>query len=760
MKELYTVSKSKQRIEVMEKLNAEIMFGDDFDDSQMLHAKGVESKYPHAKILSINTEKAEKAEGVACVLTAKDLPGEKVMGEDVQDQYIFADDKVRHKGDIVALVVAETYEQAEAAAELVEVEYEVLPAITDMHKAIGNEQVVSDMYLDNICSECHIHKGDLDKGFEESDIIVENEYKTGYQEHSYLEPEVVMAFPGRLDDEVVVMGNLQNLYMPRLSISRCLNLPLSKVTIRACASGGSFGGKLESPESMAVRAAAAALKTKRPVKYKLTRDESIRESHKRHPFDFNVKIGADKEGMIKAISVDSIADGGAYVIMSPGIIFKAVSLGAGAYNIPNVYCHSVAVMTNNIPCGSCRGFGNPQGIFARECAIEELAEKAGISPYMLRKKNILKTGDKNGSGQVMDFHVVGAEDTLDAVAKALDYEEKYWKYKKENPRKTIRRGVGLSLSLRGNSVGTGLDDIGRAHVEVLEDGSILLSIGLTELGQGLHTTMAQITAEALGVDFKRVTINESDSSKAPLTGACIASRGTFIGGNAILDAADKINKIIIESLAEHYHRDESEISIKNDKVLIGDETISYEEAVSICYSSGRTPAANGTYKVPELKFDPKTGEGEPFYEYTYSCIGAEVEVDICTGKTKVIKIAAAHDIGRAMNPLHAKGQITGGAIMSMGYGIMEDLGEKNGKTTHDNFDQYSIPTFMDVGEIEPIIIENGGDRGPYGARSLGEPSLDPGAAAYVNAVNNAIGDLGRIRSLPADPMAVIFAVNK
>jgi CO/xanthine dehydrogenase Mo-binding subunit len=760
MKTLATVSKNIRRIEIMEKLNGSILFGDDYDESDMLHAKGVESRYPHANIIEIHTEKAEKAEGVVCVLTAADIPGDKVMGEDVQDQYIFAEDKVRHRGDIVALVVADTYEHAADAAKLVEVDYEVLPAITDMHKAVGNEQVITERYPDNICSECHIHKGNLEQGFGEADIILEERYSTKYQEHAYIEPEVVIGIPGRLSDEVMVLGNMQNLYMPRLSISRCLNLPLSKVTIKACASGGSFGGKLESPESMAVRAALAALKTGRMVKYKLTREESIRESYKRHPFDFDVKIGADKEGNIKAISVDSVADGGAYVIMSPGIIFKAVSLGAGAYHIPNVYCHSVAVMTNNVPCGSCRGFGNPQGIFARECGIEELAARVGISPYQLRKKNILKTGDKNGSGQVMNFHTVGAGQVLDAVARSLDYERKYWKYREKNKGKSIRRGVGLSLSLRGNSIGTGLDDIGRVYLEVLEDGSVLLSIGFTEIGQGLHTTMAQIAAEVLGICVDRITINDSDSSKAPLTGACVASRGTFIGGNAIIDAGGKINSILKEAVAEYYQKKKENIHIENDEVWIGKEKITYERAVEICYSSGRTPAANGTYKVPKLEFNSQTGEGDPFYEYTYSCIGAEVEVDTCTGKTKVIKIAAAHDIGRAMNPKHARGQITGGAIMSMGYGIMEDLGERNGVTSHDNFDQYAIPTFADVGEIDAIIIENPDERGPFGARSLGEPALDPGAAAYVNAINHALGEEAKkIRSLPADLESVLFAAK-
>lgn len=759
MNGFHAVTKNRIRIEVRDKVIGKTAYASDIKIKNLLYAKGVASKYASAKILNIDTSLALALSGVVCIVTANDIPGDKVIGEVVQDQYVFSCDRVMHKGDVVALVAAETYEIACEAAKLVKVEYEVLPAITDVHKAIDNPQVVNPNYPRNICAECHAGIGNVEKGFEEADAIVDEEYNTCYQEHAYLEPEVVLAIPGRRDREMIIKGCTQNLYMTRLSLKRCLNIPLAKATVIATPSGGSFGGKLESPEVMAVRAALVALKTGRPVKYILTREESITQSYKRHPFYFKFKAGATSDGKITALVADSLADGGAYVNMSDGVIFKAVSLGSGPYKIANTYCHSIAVMTNNIPTGSCRGFGNPQAIFARELGLTELAEKVGMSPYKFRQKNILKTGDISGTGQKMDFHKVSALEVLDKVASELDYEQKYWKYKKENEGKTIRRGVGLSLSHRGNSVGTGILDVGRVYIEVEQDASVLLSIGFTEIGQGLHTTMCQITAEALGTDFERVTINESDSSRSPLTGACIASRGTFIGGNAIIDAANKIKNIIAQSISETYNVDIKDIAFYGDEVTFKDKKLTFEKAVECCYNTGRTPASPGTYVVPDLKFDPETGEGDPFYEYTYSCIGTEVEIDTCTGESRVIKTVAAHDIGRAINPEMAKGQMYGGAVMSQGYGLLEDLGMSNGTVYHDNFDEYLLPTIMDVNDVKVIIVENPDNRGPFGARSLGEPSLDPGAAAFVNAVNNALGSLGKIRSLPANLEKILFAGN-
>ncbi len=760
MEQFRAINQNKVRIDVKDKLTGRAVYGADLYMEGMLYAKGVQSRYPHARILGIDTSAALKLPGVACVLTAKDIPGDKVIGEEVQDQFVFADERVLNKGDVVALVVAETMELAQQAAALIKVDYEVLPAVLDMWEAIDHEQVINPNYPRNICSECHAGIGNVEAALAASDVVVDEQYHTCLQEHAYIEPEAVLAIPGPREGGVTVKGCLQNIYMPRLSITRCLKIPMNKATVIAVTNGGSFGGKLESPEVMAVRAALAAIRTGRPVKYVLTREESVEQSYKRHPFSFHVKAGATRDGKITGIYMDSLADGGAYTNMSPGVIFKGVSLGSGPYLIKNTYAHSIAVFTNNAVCGSFRGFGNPQAIYARECCLTELAEKLGMSPYLFRRQNILKRGDLNGTGQLMDFHDVGALDVLDKAAQALEFEDKYWRYKKENAGKSIRRGVGLSLSHRGNSIGTGLLDVGRAYVEVEADASVLVAIGLTEIGQGLHTVMCQIAAEALGIDADRVSINPADSSRSPVTGACIASRGTLIGGSAVVDAAERIKKILKKAIAKKYAVAADTVAFDNGSFRFGGQSLSFEEAVFVCYRCGMTPAANGTYVVPDLPFDEKSGVGDTFYQFTYSCIGAEVEVDMFTGKTRVLKVTAAHDIGRAINPKMAMGQMQGGAVMAQGYSLTENLAFSSGTVGHNNFDEYKIPTMLDVNEVIPIIVENPDERGPFGARSLGEPSFDPGAGAFINAVNQALGKLGKVRELPADLERIIAEAGK
>ena len=752
----HSVTKSKQRVEAYKKVNGETIFANDLEMKDMQYAYGVSSKYAFAWVKNIDTSQAEQAPGVSCVITYQDIPGDVLMGEDKQDQYVLAVDRVITVGDILAVVVADTMEHAKQAGQLVKIEYEKLHELTDLEEAYRSDMVVNPYRNDNLCSQCFIKKGNIDNAFGPENVSVQTHYETTWQEHAYIEPECVVAYPGRRNREVTVIGSMQSIYNPRMSIHKSLQIPLADIRIVATSVGGSFGGKLESPEVMAVRAAACALKCHKPVKYLLTREESMQQSHKRHPFKFDVHVSADQEGKLQGFEALAMTDSGAYANMSPGVAFKAVSLGAGPYVVPNVYCGAKAIYTNNIPSGSMRGFGNPQGIFARECALDELAEKLGMSPYLLRKRNVMHRGDATGSGQIIDFEDIGAEEVLDQVAQKLDYEKKYWQYKKENPGKTKRRGVGLSLTYRGNSYGTGVPDVGRCYLEVQMDGSVRLNIGLTEIGQGLHTVMGQIAAEALMVSDDQVTVSES-TTDAPATGICNASRGTFVGGNAILDAAKKIHECMRDALSETFQCDRRKIRFLLDMVDVDGKKISFKEAAGITFSTGRTPAFTGNYKTPDPVFDEKTGFGDTFYEYTYSCIGAEVEIDTCTGETTVLNVVSAHDAGRIMNPKLAAGQIVGGAVMAQGYALMEDINSVKGYAKNENFDQYMIPGIKDVGRVLPVTVENPNDRGPFGARSLGEPTLDPGLGAFTNAVNHALGELGKVKSSPASLEKVLFS---
>lgn len=756
-----TVGTSVQRIDAIAKVLGTAEFGDDTRLPNMLYCKGVYSEYAHANILSIDTEEAKKASGVVCVVTAKDIPQEKMIGEIFIDQYVLAYDKVRYLGDVVAVVAAETQREANDAAKLVKVKYEPLPALTDPKTAINNEQIINPDYPNNICGGVHAKKGDIEASLAEADIIIESSFETGFVEHAYIEPEAVTAVPSPMRPEVTILGTLQAPYNVRVSVHRVLGIPMSQIIIRPTAIGGSFGGKIETAEAMAVRASLIALKTGRPAHYRLTREESIIESYKRHPISFDIALGADREGKLKGLKVYAIGDSGAYINMTPPVMYKTATLGPGPYKMDSLDYDAQGVITNNNHTGSMRGFGTPQAIFALENTMDMLAERLNISPLELRRRNLLSNGDISPCGHKLDFNEVSIKSVMEKAAKEIDYEAKYAKYTEENKDRTlrVRRGLGIAVSMRGASIGADGNgfDVGRALIEVLPDANVHVNIGLVEIGQGLRTAQAEMAAEGMGVPFERVTMGETDTSRSPVTGACIASRGTLLGGGAIKDACEQIHTIIAKACSIKYQKPVDDIVFENDRVRFSDMDISFPEAIDACYSLNMTPMAPGTYSVPVLNWDGHTGE--PFYTYTYSCHVAEVAVDLDCGTVELIKMVGCHDMGRAVNPLMADGQIYGGMVMAEGMALFEDLGhsKRDGSLKNTNFENYIIPTAMDVPENVALRDEHPDPRSAFGGRSLGEPATEPGCGAIICAINQALGKAGYIHTLPADLDKVFFA---
>ena len=756
-----TVGKSVERIDAQAKVTGKAEFGDDIRLPNMLYCKGVHAKFAHARILAVDTEEAARMPGVACVVTAKDIPCAKTIGELYIDQYVLADDKTRFLGDVVAVVAADTQRQANDAAKRVRVTYEPLPVLSDPKSAIGSEQVVNPDYPDNICGGVQARKGDIERSLAESDVVVEAHYETQFVEHAYIEPEAVTAIPSQMRPEVTITGTLQAPYNLRVSVHRVLGLPMSQIIIRPSVIGGSFGGKIEGAEALGVRAALIALKTGRPTHYRLTREESMVESYKRHPITFDLKLGADRDGHIKGLQVFALGDSGAYINMSPPVMYKTATLGPGPYRMDSLDYDAQAVMTNNVHTGSMRGFGTPQAIFALENAMDTLAERVGVTPLEIRRRNLLANGDVSPCGHKLDFSEVSIRSVMEKAVSEMDYERKYAAYTEENRDRTRRRrrGVGIAVSMRGASVGADGNgfDVSRVLIEVLDDANVHVNIGLTELGQGLRTAQAEMAAEGMGVPFSRVTMGETDTSRSPITGACIASRGTFMGGMAIRDACDKVHAILAEAVGIVYKKPVDDIVFENDRVRFADMDISFPEAVKACYSLNMTPVAAGTYSVPLLNWDGHTGE--PFFTYTYSCHVAEVEVDLDCGAVEVIKMVGCHDMGRAINPEMAKGQIYGGMVMAAGMALTEDLAlDRRDASLHNiNFESYIIPTAMDVPENVPLLDEHPDPRSAFGGRSLGEPATEPGVGAIICAVNHALGQPGYIHTLPADLDKVFFA---
>ncbi|NLC39854.1 MAG: molybdopterin-dependent oxidoreductase, partial [Clostridiaceae bacterium] len=476
---------------------------------------------------------------------------------------------------------------------------------------------------------------------------------------------------------------------------------------------------------------------------------------KRHPIEYNIKLGATKSGAIKSLQVDSLSDAGAYINMSPPVAYKTVTLGPGPYRVDNLYWRGKSVLTNNCHTGSFRGFSTPQSGFAIENTMDILADKLGMTPTEFRRKNLLRNGDTSPVGHVLDFHEVSILSVMEKAAEELDFDRKFAKFKAENQdrKRRIRRGVGIAVTMRGNSVGADGNghDVSRILIEVMPDASIHANIGLVEIGQGLRTCQMQMVAEGMGVDVKRVTMGETDTSRSPATGACIASRGTLLGGGAIADACKNIHEILIEGLRKTYGKDLDSVNFENDRVLFGGHDLSFKEVVDICYAANLTPMAAGTYSIPILNWDEEKGHGDPFYTYTYSCHAAEVEVDLDVGTVDVIKMVGSHDMGRAINPLMVDGQIYGGMAMAQGMALTEDLGHNTETSAlkNLNFDGYLLPTILDVPDTNvPVLDENVDPRAAFGGGSIGEPSLEPGVAAVACAVNMALGKPGMITELP------------
>ncbi len=739
------VNRPLPRVDAYEKATGRLKYGADMVADNMLYAKILFAPHPHAKLTRVDTAEAESLPGVVKVATWKDVMGDNIIGELRRDQSVFAKDKTRYMGDAIAAVAAETEQAAEEALSKIVVEYEELHVLSTMEDALLGEVAVHPDYPDNVCARHHFRKGNVEEGFAEADVILEREYETQFIEHAYIETEAVLAIPGPGARELTVVGSIQAPYAVRESMVRALKLPMSRIRVVQQAIGGTFGGKLEPMDTAGVRVGLLALLTGRPVKLVYSREESIRDSHKRHPYKMRYKIGAKKDGTICVIQANVLADSGAYACQTLGVTNRSAVQGCGPYRVPHTAYDIRGVYTNNPYTGSMRGYGSPQTVFGIESIVTELAGELGITPREIREKNALVDNDRSPTDHHLTRHTVSVKEVLEKACTAIDFNTKWQRYQ-EKQSGAKRRGIGLACSMRGVALGAEGLDAARCYLEVAPDASVVINLGLTEHGQGLRTAMSQIAAEALGCAYERLTYNDTDTSRAPDTGPTVASRGTVMGGGAILDAGKQIYRILQEAVADGYGANAEDVVIKNDRVRFGGKEIGFEEAVAAAYGTGKTPAAIGSHVAPEIHWDEEKGCGEGYFTYVYACQAAEVEVDIETGKIDVLKVTAAHDVGCAINPHGVAGQIYGGVAMAAGYAVMEDLAVEDSVIKHTNLDEYMIPTAMDVTDIDIIIVENPDRDGPYGAKCIGESSTELGAAAIAAAVNQATGET--FRALP------------
>ncbi|HXY82813.1 MAG TPA: xanthine dehydrogenase family protein molybdopterin-binding subunit [Candidatus Saccharimonadales bacterium] len=753
---LHVVGKSVRRVGAAEGVFGRTKYTADYFFDRMLHVKVFRGTEPHALIKNVDTREAQKAPGVAAVLTAKDILGINDWGFTFADQPLLASEKVRFVGEGVALVAAESPEQAEEAAKLIQVDYQPLPAVFDPRDALRPDSPkVHDK--GNVMFQCQVRKGDVAEGFRKSSVIVENEYTTQRQEHAYLDPEAAIGLP-EPDGSVTVIAGMQSPFLVQMNVAKILGVTLDKVRVIQSATGGGFGGKDDVPPELCSRVALVATRTNRPAMLIHSREESIRCHNKRYPYFIKYKSGASEEGKLLASEVELISDTGAFASHGPYVLWRSAVHAAGPYIVPNVKVDAFSVYTNNLYSGSFRGFGNPQVQFAAESQIDELANKLGVDPVEFRLKNVLKDGSYTGTNQLLD-HSVGVEECLRETARVSN-----WKDKRSGGLKNgvKRRGIGVALMYHGNSTSRGAPDYSAAYLMVNKDGSVRYRTGITEIGTGTHTGHMQIVAEILGIPMDYIHLESVDTSAVPDSGPTHASRGLARGGAAAMVAAYKAREGLNAIAAELLSCSPDDIEIVDAQAFSRrnpEKKISFKDLAREAYERGVNISHTGYFRAPKNVFDQQKGQGQAYANYTFASHVVEVEVDTETGEVKVLKVTPAYDIGFAINPLLIEGQIHGGIAQGLGLAVMENVIIENGVVRNPNLMDYLIPTSMDMPEIDkPILIEKAYRLGPFGAKGVAEPPLIAMPSAIANAVYDAINI--RIRDLPITPERVLMAIKR
>ncbi|MBC7342477.1 MAG: xanthine dehydrogenase family protein molybdopterin-binding subunit [Clostridia bacterium] len=747
------------RVEALEKVTGVAVYGADVSLPGMLYAKVLRSPYAHARIKSIDISSALKAPGVRAVVTGEDLPGV-LGGEAVKDMPFLAQGKVRYVGEPVAAVAAEDEAAAERALELIRVEYEELPAVLDpleamkdgaplIHPELAKYQhipAVKPVPGTNILSVDEFGKGDVEAGFAEADYIFEDTFTSHIVQHAPIEPHSVVA-------QVAPNGKI-TLWVPndgphrlRKDLSDALRIPLHRIRVISTYIGGGFGckGGLKA-EPVAI---ALALKANyRPVKLVLSREEVFEATIVRHATVITIKTGVKRDGTLVAREVRSVWDTGAYAEKGPTVCRQSTATSAGPYRIPHTRLVGYCVYTNKVIAGAYRGYGTPQVTWAYESQMDIIARKLGLDPLEFRLKNILREGDINATGQVA--HSVGVEECLRRAAAAVSWE------KQNRPRVTAEgkyRGVGIACAGKNTKTPSG----SAAFIQLNQDGTANVLTSTVEIGQGAKTIFAQIAAEVLGIPVEKVEVSGPDTDLTPFDASTTSSRSTFHMGNAVKLAAEDIIRQLRQLAAAAWDCPVEQVTMARGQAEANGQVLTYQDIIKKHYGAGGSILGRGFFYPPEEK-----GSGmwsSPSVFWMYSAHAVEVEVDPETGLVEVVKLAAAQDVGRPINPLNCLQQVEGGGVHGVGTAVMEQLLiDSKGRVLNPNLHDYKIPTAMDAPQIEAIIVEAPHRDGPFGAKGIGEVVITPTMPAVANAIEDAIGV--RIKDLPLTPEKILKALQE
>ncbi len=651
-------------------------FVDDMRFDGMLYGALKFSEYPRAKILSISTREAEKLEGVHRIFTAADIPGDRHIGliEEDWSLMIGVGETTHCISDVLCGVVADTEAIAREAVRLIEVEYEILPAVTDMHEAVREDSIRVHPGRSNVLEVSAIRLGDVQAAIEKAKYVVSQEFSTQRIEHAFLETETAIALPR--DDGIRLYSQGQGIYVDQRQVAKILGLPLEKVEVIQVQNGGGFGGK----EDLTVQGHVAlfAYLLQRPVKLHFTRQDSLRMHPKRHPVWMKMTLAADENGMLQALVLDSVGDTGAYASVGAKVMERVIGHASGGYFVPNTDLTAKTVYTNNIPSGAMRGFGVPQVVFAVESLLDEICALGGFDRWQIRYDNALRNGSKTATGQLLESGV-GLRETLLAVKKQF-YNAKY---------------AGLATGIKNTGVGNGMVDDSEVKITILAENKICIEHGWTEMGQGVHTMAIQTLVEETGLPASVMKVKTETTANLP-TGMTTSSRATALVANAIILAARELKK---------------DLQTQTLKALTGK------------VYKGRFAFTQST--------KPGAAVEKPVIHFSY---GYATQLVILDESGKIQKVVAAHDAGKVMNRMLFEGQIEGAVHMGLGYALTEDFPLKDGKPLSWKYKDLGVLRASEMPDVEVIAVECADAVGPYGAKGIGEIGLVPTAAAVANAL--------------------------
>ena len=714
------------------KVTGAAAYVDDIRPEGCLYGATVRSTHAHARIANVRADSAFDWTDIT-VVTARDIPGENVVALMTDDQPVLADGLVRHATEPIALVAAPTRDQAQAAAQHILVDYEPLEPLFDFERSEGNPIRV--FGEDNVYSRMVVERGGVDAAMAAADCIVRGTYRVGLQEQLYIEPQGIIAIP-RDDGGLTLIGSMQCPFYIVKALRRVLGN--NRFNVVQAVTGGAFGGKEEYPSILSAHAALLARKSGRPVKLIYRRDEDLRATTKRHPAILRYETAVDpKTGQLLALDADLLFDGGAYKTLSPVVLSRGVLHGTGPYRCPHVRLAGRMVATHTTPNGAFRGFGVPQSIFAAERHIDRIARELGLDPIDVRRANLMRDGDISPTGQTLTD--VAATTVLDKVLAAdapLPTHSVADRPGGGRQAARLARGTGLSLSWHGAGfTGNGEAGIKGTADLALEGDRVVVYVSSTDLGQGTETIFPQIVASELQIPVDRVSVAQPDTAVVPDSGPTVASRTAMVVGRVVQQGAKRLYGALRAEIGGRGTFEE----------LLGRRTTSIPLRVRSTYED-----------ECNLQWDPATYKGDAYPTYSWSCARVDLDVDRDTGEVFYRRFVQATDVGRALNPVLAAGQLEGGALQGLGYATCEQVVLDEARAMANNrLTNYIIPTTLDAPEMHTILVENPFHAGPFGAKGIGEIPADGPAPAVAQAIENAMSLV--LDELPMTPERILAA---